>query len=129
MMHLAPLLEQAPSALTQAELHPERGVLLVSAIGLLLFGGILLMFLVSVARGLGAGLRTGSWWRPFESDADGRHGILARSRFFASFRAPEPSRRTRAGLLIRWAVWGVVVLGLSWYPASLAVQIVRALRT
>lgn len=108
------------------ELHPERGVALAGAIGLVLFGGILLLFLVPYVRGVLAGLRTGDWWTPFERRTDGRWGVLAASRFFAVFRAPEADRRTTRGLVTRWAVWTVIVLGLAYYPATLVVLVVGA---
>ncbi len=109
------------------ELTPGRGIVLVSAIALLLFGGVLLLFLVPYVRGLAAGLRSGDWWSPFARRDDGRYGVLASSRFFASFRAPDPQARTRGALVTRWVVWTVVVLGLAAYPAWLVVTILRAL--
>ncbi|MBM6405420.1 hypothetical protein JQN72_14335 [Phycicoccus sp. CSK15P-2] len=108
------------------ELHPERGVALAGAIGLLLFGGILLVFLIPFVRGVVVGLRTGDWWSPFAGRASGNYGPMAASRFFAVFRAPEPKRRTTAGLVTRWVVWTVVVAGLAYYPVYLAVLIARA---
>lgn len=127
MTSTSPLLGLISPALLGKELNPDRGVALVSAIALLLFGGIWLLLAVPVARGLLVGLRTGDWWEPFERNHRGGYGLLASSRFFASFRAPEPSRRTRSGLVTRWAVWGVVILGLAWYPAWLVGQLVGAL--
>ncbi|HMM94602.1 hypothetical protein [Phycicoccus sp.] len=108
------------------ELHPERGVALAGGIALVLFGGILLLFLVPYLRGVAAGLRTGDWWTPFERRPDGRWGVLAASRFFAVFRAPEPDRRGTGGLVARWTVWTLVVLGLAVYPVDLVVTIVSA---
>ncbi|WP_392542703.1 hypothetical protein [Oryzobacter telluris] len=107
------------------ELTPGRGIVLVSAIALLLFGGVLLLFLVPYVRGVAAGLRTGDWWTPFARREDGRWGVLANSRFFATFRAPDPEARTTGGLVARWVVWTVVVLGLAYYPAYLVVTILR----
>ncbi|MGG5258427.1 hypothetical protein [Phycicoccus avicenniae] len=108
------------------ELHPERGVALAGLIGLALFGGILLLFLVPYVRGVLAGLRTGDWWTPFDRRPDGRWGVLADSRFFALFRAPDAEGRTTGGLVTRWVVWTVVVLGLAYYPATLVALVVGA---
>jgi hypothetical protein len=109
------------------ELTPERGIVLVSAIALALFGGVLLLFLVPYVRGLVAGVQSGDWWTPFARRQDGRYGVLANSRFLASFRAPDPEARTRGGLMARWVVWTVVVVGLAAYPAWLVATILRAL--
>ncbi len=111
-----------------AELHPDRAVALASGLALLLFGGVWLLFSIPFARGVAVGLRTGDWWRPFEPDARGRYGPLARARQFASFRAPQPHRRTSAGLVTRWVIWTYVTAGLGWYPATLAITLVNALR-
>ena len=111
------------------ELNPDGPVVLASSLALLLFGGVWLLFAVPLARGLVVGLRSGNWWAPFEKQARGSHGLLARSRFFASFRAPEAHRRTRAGLRTRWAFWALVLLGLGWYPLSLVVRLVDISRT
>lgn len=111
------------------ELHPERGVALVSTLGLLVFGAVWLLVAVPVARGVVTGLRTGDWWSPFVRNARGRYGLLAGSRFYASHRAPEPAERTGRGLAWRWLFWAVVLVGLGSYPAFLAVQLVRALRS
>lgn len=111
------------------QLNPDGPVVVATSIALVLFGGIWLLFAVPFLRGLVGGLRAGSWWSPFERDARGRHGMLARSRFFASFRAPEPGRRTRAGLLFRWAFWSVVLVGLGWYPLTLVVRLLELSRT
>ncbi|MBT9254249.1 hypothetical protein KMZ32_00900 [Phycicoccus sp. MAQZ13P-2] len=102
------------------ELHPERGVAVAGAIGLAVFGPVLLLFLVPFVRGVVQGLRSGDWWSPFVQREDGRWGVLAASRYFALFRAPEPARRTRGGLVARWAFWVVVVVALSYLPAQFA---------
>lgn len=107
-------------------LQPERGVALAGAIGLVVFGGILLLFLVPYVRGVVAGLRSGDWWTPFDRTPNGRWGVLAASRFFAVFRAPEPARRSTGGLVTRWVVWTVVVLGLAYYPATLVALVIEA---
>ncbi len=112
-----------------AELNPDGPVILSSSIALLLFGGVWLLFAVPYVRGLIVGLRSGNWWSPFEKGPRGTHGLLARSRFFASFRAPEPTRRTSAGLRGRWAFWAVVLLGLGWYPLTLVVRLIDISRT
>ncbi|WP_377641366.1 hypothetical protein [Oryzobacter terrae] len=109
------------------ELTPERGIVVISSISLLVFGGVLLLFLVPYLRGVVVGLRTGDWWSPFARRADGRYGLLANSRFFASFRSPDVEDRTTVGLRVRWLLWTVVLLGLTIYPVSLVAQIVRAL--
>ncbi|EAP97623.1 hypothetical protein JNB_19173 [Janibacter sp. HTCC2649] len=111
------------------QLNPDGPVILASSIALALFGGIWLLFAVPLARGAIAGLTAGNWWRPFEPNARGRYGPVAGSRFFASFRAPEPERRTRAGLLIRWGIWVVVLIGLGYYPATLVVRLIEISRT
>lgn len=101
------------------ELHPERGVMLAVGLALVVFGGVLLAFLVPLIRGVREGMRTGDWWTPFAPRRGGGYGVLAASRFFARFRAPEPERRTIGGLIARWTVWTVVVAGLAVYPAHL----------
>jgi len=108
-----------------AELHPDRAVALAYGLALLLFGGVWLTFSVPFFRGIAAGLRTGNWWRLFEPDERGRHGYLARARQFASFRAPEPARRTRAGLVTRWVIWTYVVAGIGYLPATFVVRLVQ----
>ena len=108
------------------ELHPERGVALAGAIGLVVFGGILLLFLVPFVRGVLAGLRTGNWWVPFTRRDDGRWGPMAASRFFAVFRAPEPDRRSSGGLVARWVVWTLVVAALAYVPVLLVVMVLGA---
>lgn len=112
-----------------ASLHPERGIALSAGLALVLFGGVWLLVAVPVVRGVVTGLRTGDWWSPFATDARGRHGLLGRSRFYASLRAPEPARRTTGGLAGRWLFWAVVVVGLGYWPASLAVRLVQLLVT
>lgn len=107
------------------ELNPDGPVILASSIALVLFGGVWLLFAVPFVRGLVAGLRAGNWWLPFEQDARGRYGVLAASRFFASFRAPEPGRRAQAGLLTRWALWTFVVVGLGFYSLRFAVRLIE----
>ncbi len=106
--------------------QPVAGILVPAALGVALFGGIWLLFAVPYLRGLVAGLRTRDWWTPFTRRADGRYGVLARSRFFASFRAPE--RRTPGGLAVRWGAWTLVVVGLAAYPVQIVVDAVRLLR-
>jgi len=109
-------------------LNPEGPVVAASSLALALFGGIWLMFAVPFARAVVTGLRADDWWRPFEQNARGRYGVLADARQFASFRAPERQRRTKAGLVTRWAFWTVVVAGLGWYPVTLALTLTDALR-
>lgn len=110
------------------QLNPDGPVILSSSIALLIFGGVWLLFAVPVARGLISGLR-GNWWGPFERNARGRYGVLAASRFFASFRAPEQGRRTQGGLVARWVFWIVVLIGLGWYPLTLVVRLIDLSRT
>lgn len=109
------------------QLDPDRGVALVSAIALLIFGAVLLLFLVPYVRGVAAGLRSGDWWTPFARREDGRYGVLANSRFFAGFRSPDPEARTTGGLVTRWVVWTVVVVGLAYYPLYLVATILDTL--
>ncbi|WP_353950758.1 hypothetical protein V6K52_14110 [Knoellia sp. S7-12] len=111
------------------QLNPDGPVIAASSLGLVLFGGIWMLFAVPFVRGLIVGLRSDSWWRPFEQDARGRYGVLANSRFFASFRSPEPDIRTQAGLITRWVFWTIVVAGLGFYPVTLVVGLVKALTT
>lgn len=110
-----------------SELHPERGVALASGISLLVFGGVWLLVAVPVLRGVLTGLRTGDWWAPFVANERGRYGLLANSRFYALHRAPEPAQRTTRGLAARWLFWAVILAGLGFYPATLAVTFCRAL--
>ncbi|MEO7269968.1 MAG: hypothetical protein ABIW49_12250 [Knoellia sp.] len=107
------------------QLNPDGPVIVSSSLALVLFGGVWLLFAVPFGRGLFEGLRAGDWWSPFARNAQGRHGILARSRFLASFRAPEPERRTRAGLIGRWAVWAFVVVVLGAYALQFAVRLIE----
>lgn len=107
--------------------NPNGGLLFVSCLALVLFGGVLLLFAVPFVRALLEVRRTGSWWSPFERRPDGRWGGLANTRSLASFRAPDPAGRTPAGLRLRWAAWTVVVLGLCVYPAVLVGDIIRSL--
>lgn len=109
------------------QLNPDGPVIVASSIALLLFGGIWLLFAIPAARGVVRGLRDGDWWSPFTPNARGKYGLLARSHFLASFRAPEPGRRTPTGLGVRWAAWTFVVLGLAVYPATLVVDLIATL--
>lgn len=111
------------------QLNPDGPVIVANGIALALFGGIWLLFAVPFARGLVEGLRSGDWWRPFAPDARGRYGVLARSRFLGSFRAPEPGRRTQGGLLTRWAAWGFVVVVLGGYALRFLVRLIEVART
>lgn len=112
-----------------SQLNPDGPVILASSIALALFGGIWLLFAVPMARGVISGLTAGNWWRPFEQNARGRYGVLAGSRFFASFRAPEPSRRTNSGLVTRWGIWLVVLVGLGFYPVTLVLRLIELSRS
>jgi hypothetical protein len=107
------------------QLNPDGPVIVSSSLALVLFGGVWLLFAVPFGRGLVEGLRAGDWWYPFARNAQGRYGILARSRFLASFRAPEPERRTRAGLVVRWAAWTFVVVVLGAYALQFAVRLIE----
>jgi hypothetical protein len=103
--------------MTDVPEQPLAGALAPGVVGLVFFGGIWALFLVPYLRGIAAGRRSGDWWTPFARRADGSYGILAASRWFASFRAPDdPAERTRRGLRVRWSVWTYVVLGLAVLP-------------
>ena len=108
------------------ELHPERGLALASGIALLIFGGVWLLVAIPVLRGVATGLRTGDWWSPFVVNERGGYGLLANSRFHALHRAPEVAHRTTRGLAARWLFWAVVLVGLGYYPATLAVTFCRS---
>ncbi|MFC7491674.1 MULTISPECIES: hypothetical protein [unclassified Knoellia] len=44
-----------------------------------------------------------------------------------SHRAPHPDQRTGRGLARRWLFWTVVLVGLGYWPATLAVRLVQLL--
>jgi len=77
---------------------------------LVFFGFIAGMFIVPFTYHLIRAVRARNPWLPFERQPWGRYTFMANHRWQSLFRAPPEDRRTTAGLVVRYAVWGSVML-------------------
>ncbi|PRY61299.1 hypothetical protein BCF74_10647 [Knoellia remsis] len=66
-----------------------------------------------------------NWWLPFLPRADGSWGPLTSNRWWAVFRAQQPT--TRRALVVRWAFWAYVALVFTLMVPYAGCQIVRLL--
>ena len=85
-------------------------------VALALFGTVWAVFAVPYAYHVVRAVRAGNAWLPFERKPSGGYTFMAQNRWFASFRAPEPHKRTTTGLVVRYGIWLWVVAALSYLP-------------
>lgn len=94
--------------------------------GLVLFGLVWAWFAVPFAFHVVRAVMARDPWLPFDRKPDGEYTFLARTRWFSAFRAPEPARRTSAGLVIRYVIWVAVIVMLS-VPSLRIIEMIREL--
>ncbi|MDO5504305.1 MAG: hypothetical protein Q4G67_14155 [Actinomycetia bacterium] len=120
---------QNAAGLNAQELTPERGLLFVYALALLVFGAVWLWFAVPFVRALLEAHRTRDPWSPFTMRPDGTWPFIVRLKAWSPFRAPHPEQRNRAGLIVRWGLWTIVAVGTGIYPMVLIGNIIDVLRS